>query len=367
MTYHQKILSLANQIPMTLVDFDSERKRGRAPTQAFSEFLTNREQGDWAERLVLRAINETSKNYIAIQYGKSDNLVAGDEGFVEFYESYQDELDEIGKRPDILVFKKEFYKSEWGYDISQLPMEQLNKIVPNAIAGLEIRSSSFLIEKYAKVIKQRTFEAKRGALQIRDELLNDYQDVFSTGNRAKWLDVLNSLTEDNLSIISFKVPGWRSSIRLSEANSKLKQLKLFVNEIQKRDFLSITPKVEDIKVVYKWVETYNVPHYYFQVFFDKVYGMSYEKILKLICDSDREGSDYFIEGNDAKNQNKTTIKINSKLGKEVAYKVEMPEHKSEMRELGRGRLLFYVTFKGGRAYLNISNLLSLLDIREEEF
>ncbi len=139
-----------------------------------------------------------------------------------------------------------------------------------------------------------------------------------------------------------------------------------IQEIHKRDFLSITPKVEDLKVVNRWIEKYNVPHYYFQVFFDKVYGISFEDILKLITDSDKEGIDYFIES-DTKNQNKTTIKINSKLGQEVACKIDMPEHKSKMRELARGRLLFYIIFNGGKAYLDINNLLKLLNIKENEF
>ncbi len=30
----------------------------------------------------------------------------------------------------------------------------------------------------------------------------------------------------------------------------------------------------------------------------------------------------------------------------------MPEHKSAMKELDRGRLLFYVTFEGGKGYLD---------------
>jgi len=55
---------------------------------------------------------------------------------------------------------------------------------------------------------------------------------------------------------------------------------------------------------------------------------------------------------DVKNQQKTTLKINIQLGKEVLGKIDMPDHKSELRELDRGRLLFYVTFSGGKGYLD---------------
>lgn len=107
------IRELSLKVPKDIVsDFNQQRKRSKPPTQAFSEFLTNREQGDWAERLVFSAINKVNKRFVAVQYGKSDRLVAGKAGFKEFYESYQDELDHISKRPDILVSRTQDYKPE---------------------------------------------------------------------------------------------------------------------------------------------------------------------------------------------------------------------------------------------------------------
>lgn len=80
---------------------------GRVPTSVSSEFITNKEQGDWAENLVFQVINSSNSNYIAVHYGKDDDISAGDPGFKEFYEKYQDELNTIGKRPDILIFKRQ--------------------------------------------------------------------------------------------------------------------------------------------------------------------------------------------------------------------------------------------------------------------
>lgn len=365
MNYKKQIESLTSNISSTLIDFSEERTKGRMPTQVSSNFITNKEQGDWAERLVLSAINSTSKNYIAVQYGKSDDLIAGDDGFSKFYEDYQQELDDIGKRPDLLIFKKDNYDSKWGNDISNFSQEELNNIVPLAIAGLEIRSSAFLIDKYEAEMNIRTSKAIHKAINAKNIILKNYQDLL-VGSREKWVKILEKITEDTLEITDFRRPFWSSSPRLIELSNHFKDLKEAIQEIHKRDFLSITPKVEDLKVVNRWIEKYNVPHYYFQVFFDKVYGISFEDILKLITDSDKEGVDYFIES-DTKNQNKTTIKINSKLGQEVACKIDMPEHKSKMRELARGRLLFYIIFNGGKAYLDINNLLKLLNINEEEF
>jgi AccI restriction endonuclease len=78
MTYYEKIRELTKNVPTTLVDFDIERDKARTPTQASSNFITNKEQGDWAENLVTRAINDTSIHFVAVKYGKSDDLVAGE-------------------------------------------------------------------------------------------------------------------------------------------------------------------------------------------------------------------------------------------------------------------------------------------------
>ena len=106
MSYKERIKSLIETVPKVLVDLDIEREKSRTPTQASSNFITNREQGDVAESLVLRAFNETSKNFVAVKYGKSEDRVAGEEGFDEFYQHFQVELDTIGKRPRCFNFQK---------------------------------------------------------------------------------------------------------------------------------------------------------------------------------------------------------------------------------------------------------------------
>jgi type II restriction enzyme len=48
---------------------------GRPPTMANSEFLTNKEQGDWAERIVQSAINENDLGLLAVQHGRSNRWI----------------------------------------------------------------------------------------------------------------------------------------------------------------------------------------------------------------------------------------------------------------------------------------------------
>lgn len=366
MSYKDKIKALIGTVPKVLVNLGIERERARTPTQASSNFITNREQGDWAESLVLRAFNETSKNFVAVKYGKSEDRVAGEDGFDEFYQHFQVELDTIGKRPDVLIFKKENYNPDWNFDISQLQHDTIHPIVPLAIAGIEIRSSAFLIERYDLAMQVRIRNYTEIALRTKEKILTEYADLLEHPSRKKYIEILHGINEETLSAADFRRQSWSSSERLIELSEHFKILKEAIAEVQKRDFLSITPKVEDLKVVYLWTQVYNVPHFYFQVFFDKVFGISYESILTIISDPNNEDVKFRLES-DVKNQNKTTIKINPIFGTEIAGKVEMPTHKSKLKELDRGRLLFYVTFEGGVAYLDVNNLKAILGINENEF
>ncbi len=366
MTYYENIREMTKKVPVQLVNFEEPRDKARTPTQASSNFITNKEQGDWAENLIVRAINETSNNFVAVKYGKSDNLVAGEDGFDAFYQDFQNELDTIGKRPDLLIFHKSDFDNDLGFDISQEPHEEITDYVKKAIAGIEVRSSAFLIDRYEEAMQARTEKFVRIALETKDKILTDFLDILEHPARQNYIELLNSITISTLNVTDFRVPSWSSSDRLIKVKNLFRQLKNAIKEIQKRDYLSITPKAEDIKVVYKWIETFNVPHFYFQVFFDKVYGISFEQILNIISDSDNDGVIFSVE-TDTKNQNKTTIKINSKVGCPIALKVDEPLHESVRKEMDRGRLLFYVTFKGGTAYLDIENLRDILNLEESIF
>lgn len=181
-------------------------------------------------------------------------------------------------------------------------------------------------------------------------ILDNYSDLLMKKDKELF-KIIDLLSLENIHVISYRTPCWRTSQQLYELSSLLKELKNIISQITKRSFLSITPKVEDLKVVYNWIKRYKVPHYYVQVFFDKAYGVSFEKILSLIGNSELEGKEYFIEG-DIKNQNKTTIKIHANREMNVLEKVSLPKYYSEMKELGRGRLLYYVKFKNSFSIIN---------------
>lgn len=138
MDYFEELREITKNISTSIVDFGLKRDRASPPTQASSNFITNKEQGDQAEDLIFRAINETSKNYVAVRYGKSDDIIAGEVGFDKFYNDFQDESDSIGKRPDLLIFRKGDFNNELGFDVSSVAHDLIDEYVKRAIEGFEI-------------------------------------------------------------------------------------------------------------------------------------------------------------------------------------------------------------------------------------
>lgn len=365
--YIKRINALVSKIPVEFIDFTKPREKASLPNQAQSNFITNREQGDWAENLVMTTINEQSKNYIAVKYGKSDDTVAGEDGFKEFYETYQQELDTIGKRPDLLIFRKEDYDITFGKDISKIDHIKINDYVKRAVAGIEVRSSAFLCGQYEEVMSSRISSHIQTAMRIKEKILAEYVEDMQLPKRKSYIDILKSIDEESIFIVKFRTPSWRSSERLITLSKLFKQLNQEIASIQSiKPYLSITPKVEDIKVVYKWINEFGVPHYYFQVFFDKIYGLSFENILKIISDSKNEDETFSVS-EDSKNQRKKTIKINTNVGITLSTNIDEPEHYSQKKVFCDGRLLFYVGFKGGKANLNIENIAQILGLANNGF
>lgn len=342
--YRQTIKTLIDSAPFE-IDTDI-RMSGRPPTMASSDFLTNKEQGDWAEKVVLNAVNDHSGEYCAVPYGRTDSLAAGDPGFAEFYRGYQDELNNIGKKPDLLIFRRADAPGTANLDDAAQ-----DDAVRKAVAAIEVRSSSFLARKYAAAMRERAQKAEEACGRIREEILREPLASLLKDKNPELHRLLAGAAPAAFKELDFRAQSWSSSAELRKLSEQLKLLKEQIKILHKRDCLSITPKLEDIALVNRWIQRFGVRHYYLQVFFDKAYIISFEDILRLCSDPKNEGSVFFVE-RDVKNQRKTTIKINVEVGKEILGRIDMPEHRSALKELDRGRLLFYVTFEGGRGYLD---------------
>ncbi|MHC4662871.1 MAG: AccI family restriction endonuclease [Planctomycetota bacterium] len=340
--YREKVSRLLKKTPFE-IDLDLEIS-GRPPTMANSMFLINKEQGDWAEEVVCKAINKYSDDYFAVSYGRSDSLAAGETGFRDFYISYQNELNRIGKRPDLLIFRK---ADVFPQDIDL----EKDKFIRRAVAAIEVRSSSFLANKYSEFIENRTNEAVQECKLLREKILKKDMAELLAGKSPEIFGMIKGASAQTFRELDFRLRSWSASSGLKRLSKLLRQLKEQIKILHKRDYLSITPKLEDLALVNRWIQNYNVRHYYLQVFFDKAYVIPFKNILEIVSDPDKEDKIFSVE-EDVKNQGKTTIKINIHVGKEIIGKIDMPEHNSAMKELDRGRLLFYVTFQGGHGYLD---------------
>lgn len=211
--------------------------------------------------------------------------------------------------------------------------------------------SSFLADKYSAFMESRVHAAETECARIQGILLQEPLSSLLIEKSPELHELIQRATPNTFKEIDFRLQSWSSSKNLVKLSGHLKTLKEQIKVLHKRDYLSITPKLEDIALVNRWIQRFGVCHYYLQVFFDKAYVIPFKNILTLSSDSRNEGAIFSVE-RDVKNQRKTTIKINIQAGKEIIGRIDMPEHRSAQKELERGRLLFYVTFRGGRGYLD---------------
>jgi type II restriction enzyme len=346
--YKEAIARLVASTPFA-IDPDLQLT-GKPPTLANSEFLTNKEQGDWAEQIVFTAVNENSSDHCAVKYGRSESLAAGDPGFDEFYRTYQDELNNIGKRPDLLIFRRS------DIDMHNVDLDD-GQTVASAIAAIEVRSSSFLANRYSEFMERRTRQAVQQCRHLKSQLLEPRMSTLLHQKSPEILSMIQRSSDETFKELDFRLRPWSSSTELRQLSELLRTLKEQIKVLHKRDYLSITPKLEDLVLVNRWIQHFNVRHYYLQVFFDKGYVIPFKDILEIASDPAKEDVVFSVE-EDVKNQGKTTIKINVQVGKEILGRIDMPEHKSAMKELERGRLLFYVTFHKGRGYLDNNVFMS---------
>ena len=180
----------------------------RPPAVASEAFLSTIAQGRWAEEKVIEAVNST-KYLFAIRYGQSrydGELISKKDAWKEYVTRVYTEMKKYGKRPDVLIFKKDDIDITIPSDISEKPEDEIKDIVFKSLAGVEVRSSSYYYDDYVRA---------RGS-----------------GDKE----------------------------------------------------LSITVKEEDINRILKWRNTYcgSKPIYYVQIFFDKGFYISFDKILNII-------------------------------------------------------------------------------------
>ncbi|MCI0539025.1 MAG: AccI family restriction endonuclease [Verrucomicrobiales bacterium] len=109
-----------------------------------------------------------------------------------------------------------------------------------------------------------------------------------------------------------------------------------------RETPSFTVKVEDLVIVYRWLERHHVPESYCQVFFDSVFAINFLDIFAIVA----SGSGFTIETPE-KSQEKATIMIPITSGTQIGRATSMPTFAAEHRVTELGRHDAFVVPQGG--------------------
>lgn len=118
---------------------------------------------------------------------------------------------------------------------------------------------------------------------------------------------------------------------------------------------SFTVKVEDLIIVYRWMERFAVPQIYTQVFLDSIFGINFLEIFQIIG----SGIGFKIE-KPRESQEKATIMIPITFGKQIATCIEPPDFRTEIRETRLGRVDAFVAPVGGEFVLDPTALNAVL-------
>lgn len=118
---------------------------------------------------------------------------------------------------------------------------------------------------------------------------------------------------------------------------------------------SFTVKVEDLIIVYRWMEKFHVRQSYMQVFLDSIFGINFLDIFELIG----EGKNIIIE-KPKQSQEKATIMIPITLGHQVASCATPPTFRMRIQETRLGRVDAFVAPEAGAFVLNGDNLNAVL-------
>jgi hypothetical protein len=122
-----------------------------------------------------------------------------------------------------------------------------------------------------------------------------------------------------------------------------------------RETPSFTVKVEDLVIVYRWLERHRVSQSYCQVFFDSVFAINFLDIFATIA----SGEGFSIE-TPAKSQEKATIMIPITRGAQVGKAASLPTFAAEHHVTQLGRHDAYVVPQGGGFELDAAAMKRVL-------
>lgn len=258
-----------------------------------SDFLMRWSQGVWSEEKVVEAVNGTAE-FFAIEYGPSSTAPRDD---VKAFELYFERLERAGlgdiKRPDLLIFRKndepkvkELINSIG--DKGELPFtpeKDLKELLSQAILAIECENSLWKTEAMPNYNKPLTPQRRLGGK------------------------------------LGLKKGAVVPTVILKE---------------------------EDIEPLTIWQENHRIEVHLWHIFFDRAFGLSFDKAKRLIVEGFIEPSKQTFQAPGGATTQKTIYKIYYHHAYHLATCLEEPSLKPAYIVDKNGHILPYVRFEGGK-------------------
>lgn len=270
-----------------------------------SDFLMRWSQGVWSEKRIIDAISKTNKFY-ALPYGPSGTAPSED---VRAFELYFERLEAAGlgkiKRPDLLIFK-----------IADKPF----------------------VDKFLKEIG--------GEEELPFIKENDLRNLISKAIVA--VECENSLW------VAEKMPDYKTPMKAQKRlNGKFGFAKTAV-------LPTVIVKEEDRTPLRKWQRINKVPIHIWHVFFDRAYGLSFDKTENLIREGFIEPTIQIFQAPGGATTKKAIYKFYYHYAYSLGISTEQPRLTPDFIQDKNGHILPYVKFDGGSLEIE-QDALSLLN------
>ena len=276
-----------------------------------SDFLMRWSQGVWSEHRLIEAVNATGK-FFAIPYGPSGTAPTNS---VREFELYFERLDHAGlgklKRPDLLVFAEqdrvtiESLVADAG-GIGELPFiseddGRIQKLLKSAIIAVECENSLW-----------------RGA----------------------------------------KMPDFQTPLRPQRRLAGKLGLK------KGAVLPNIIIKEEDREPLREWQRQRGVPLHVWHVFFDRAYGLAFDRAEQLISEGLTEPTVQVFQAPGGATTKKAIYKHYYHYGYPLGLSTAEPQLLPAVVEDKNGHILPYVTFSGGKLDLSTESLAQIEEVQK---
>ena len=271
-----------------------------------SDFLMRWSQGVWSEHRLTEAVNETGK-FFAIPYGPSGTAPTGS---VREFELYFERLEAAGlgkiKRPDLLIFQQ----------------KQKSEVETLIAAAGGLAELPFIPESDARIISI----LKLAIIAVECE---------------------NSLWRGQ------KMPDFQTPLRPQKRLGG--KLGLKKNAV----LPTIVIKEEDRQPLIEWQKLRGVPIHVWHVFYDRAYGLSFDRAEELIAENLTEATVQVFQAPGGATTKKAIYKHYYHYGYPLGISTEDPKLLPAFVEDKNGHILPYVTFSGGHLSLAAESIEQL--------